>query len=54
LVNTLKQVNPTAFFGVPRVYEKMEDKIKEQAKQASSFKQRICIILYYIKYTKFS
>jgi len=43
LVDTLKQVNPTAFFGVPRVYEKIEDKIRATAKESSSVKQKICI-----------
>jgi len=44
LVDTLKYVNPTAFFGVPRVYEKIEDKIKATVKESSSFKQKICIL----------
>ena len=42
LVDTLKYVNPTTFFAVPRVYEKIEDKIKNQIKEGSSLKQKIC------------
>ena len=44
LVDTLKQVNPTGFFGVPRVYEKIEDKVKAEITKSSSFKQKIRII----------
>lgn len=31
LVETLKWAKPTIFFGVPRIWEKFEDKLKEAA-----------------------
>jgi len=48
IVDTLKAVKPTVFFGVPRVYEKIEDKIRAQIKESSSLKQRICKNFYLI------
>lgn len=41
LLNTLAEVNPTKFFGVPRVYEKIHEKMLDIAKTNSSFKQSI-------------
>ena len=41
LVDTLRHVNPTAFFAVPRIYEKFEDKIKDGLKNSSFIKKRI-------------
>ena len=41
LVDTLKAVKPTVFFGVPRVYEKMEDKIKDVMSQAGFLKKKL-------------
>ena len=35
LGETLKEVRPTCFFGVPRVFEKMADKMQEMGKEAS-------------------
>ena len=31
LINTLREVRPTYFFAVPRVWEKFEEKLKEIA-----------------------
>lgn len=33
LVETLKEVRPTFFFSVPRVWEKIDEKLKEVAAQ---------------------
>lgn len=41
LVNTLKEVRPTRFLGVPRVWEKIEEKMREIAKQNSGVKKMI-------------
>jgi long-chain-fatty-acid--CoA ligase ACSBG len=41
LIETIKHVLPTIFFAVPRVYEKMEDKIRESLTNASFLKKRI-------------
>jgi long-chain-fatty-acid--CoA ligase ACSBG len=38
---TLKQVRPTMFFGVPRVWEKIYDKMQEVAKQNTGIKKSI-------------
>ena len=38
---TLKQVRPTMFFGVPRVWEKIYDKMQEVAKQTTGVKKTI-------------
>lgn len=43
LVETLKEVRPTAFMGVPRVWEKMEEKIKSVGAKSSSLKKRIAV-----------
>jgi long-chain-fatty-acid--CoA ligase ACSBG len=41
LLETLKFVNPTGFFAVPRVYEKFEERIKDVIKSSSYLKRRI-------------
>lgn len=41
LGETLKFVNPTIFFAVPRVYEKFEDKIREGLEKSSYIKKKI-------------
>jgi long-chain-fatty-acid--CoA ligase ACSBG len=41
LGETLKHVNPTIFFAVPRVYEKFEDKIREGMEKSSFIKKKI-------------
>lgn len=46
LGDTLKHVNPTIFFAVPRVYEKFEDKIREGLEKASFIKKKIGKLLY--------
>lgn len=43
LVETLKEVRPTAFMGVPRVWEKMEEKMKSVGAKSSSLKKRIAM-----------
>ncbi|XP_051888967.1 long-chain-fatty-acid--CoA ligase ACSBG2-like [Pristis pectinata] len=41
LVETLKEVHPTAFLGVPRVWEKMEERLKEIGAKSSALKRKI-------------
>ncbi|XP_060088609.1 long-chain-fatty-acid--CoA ligase ACSBG2 [Heteronotia binoei] len=41
LVETLKEVRPTAFMGVPRVWEKMQEKMKAVGAKSSSLKKKI-------------
>nr|XP_020772451.1 long-chain-fatty-acid--CoA ligase ACSBG2 isoform X3 [Odocoileus virginianus texanus] len=41
LVNTLQEVKPTAFLGVPRIWEKMHEKIKETAAKSSSLRRKV-------------
>ena len=41
LTNTLKEVRPTFFFGVPRVWEKIEEKMKQIGRANSALKQMI-------------
>ncbi|KAF7654748.1 hypothetical protein LDENG_00065410 [Lucifuga dentata] len=41
LVNTLKEVRPTAFMGVPRVWEKMQEKMKSAGAKASTLRRKI-------------
>lgn len=42
LLNTLKEVRPTYLFGVPRIWEKMEEGIKQKLKNLTGFKKSIC------------
>lgn len=39
LVNTLKEVRPTFFFGVPRIYEKIQEKMVEIGKSSGGLKR---------------
>nr|XP_023500330.1 long-chain-fatty-acid--CoA ligase ACSBG2 isoform X3 [Equus caballus] len=41
LVSTLQEVKPTTFLGVPRVWEKMQDKIKESGAKSSSLRKKV-------------
>uniref|UniRef100_A0A8C6A0M3 long-chain-fatty-acid--CoA ligase n=1 Tax=Marmota marmota marmota TaxID=9994 RepID=A0A8C6A0M3_MARMA len=40
LVHTLKEIKPTIFLGVPRIWEKMHDTIKENLAKASSLRKK--------------
>ena len=57
LADTLKHVNPTIFFAVPRVYEKFEEKIRSGLNSANFIKKKIGIInfnYYFFIFVKFS
>ena len=41
LTTTLKEVNPTLFFGVPRVYEKIQEKMLEVGRANKGLKKQI-------------
>ncbi|XP_016053395.1 PREDICTED: long-chain-fatty-acid--CoA ligase ACSBG2 [Miniopterus natalensis] len=41
LVSTLQEVKPTAFLGVPRIWEKIQEKIKESSAKSSSLKKKV-------------
>ncbi|XP_022262874.1 long-chain-fatty-acid--CoA ligase ACSBG2 isoform X10 [Canis lupus familiaris] len=41
LINTLLEVKPTAFLGVPRIWEKMQEKIKESGAKCSSLRKKV-------------
>ncbi|XP_025966642.2 long-chain-fatty-acid--CoA ligase ACSBG2 isoform X2 [Dromaius novaehollandiae] len=41
LVDTLREVRPTAFLGVPRVWEKMEEKMKCVGAKSSALKRKV-------------
>ncbi|CAM9570957.1 unnamed protein product, partial [Ectocarpus fasciculatus] len=41
LSDTLKEVRPTVFFGVPRVWEKMEEKLKEVGRSTTGLKKTL-------------
>uniref|UniRef100_A0A0K2TMK5 long-chain-fatty-acid--CoA ligase n=1 Tax=Lepeophtheirus salmonis TaxID=72036 RepID=A0A0K2TMK5_LEPSM len=41
LVDTLKEVRPTMFFGVPRVWEKFQEGIKEQSKNQKKSQMKV-------------
>ncbi|XP_035514167.1 long-chain-fatty-acid--CoA ligase ACSBG2-like [Morone saxatilis] len=41
LVNTLKEARPTCFLGVPRVWEKMQEKMKAVGAKASPMRKRL-------------
>merc|ERR1712226_844530 len=43
LGDTLKEVRPTAFFGVPRVWEKMQEKMVAVGKANSNMKKKIAL-----------
>ncbi|KAJ3600042.1 hypothetical protein NHX12_033994 [Muraenolepis orangiensis] len=43
LVNTLKEVHPTAFMGVPRVWEKMQEKMKSAGAKSSAVKRQVAV-----------
>lgn len=41
LVNTLKEVRPTAFMGVPRVWEKMQEKMRSVGAKSSTVRRKV-------------
>ncbi|XP_033730956.1 long-chain-fatty-acid--CoA ligase ACSBG2-like, partial [Pecten maximus] len=41
LKNTLKEVRPTAFLGVPRVWEKFAEKLQEKSREAKGMKKKL-------------
>ncbi|XP_009915523.1 long-chain-fatty-acid--CoA ligase ACSBG2 isoform X2 [Haliaeetus albicilla] len=41
LVDTLREVRPTAFLGVPRVWEKIEEKMKSVGAKSSAFRKKV-------------
>ncbi|XP_019368910.1 PREDICTED: long-chain-fatty-acid--CoA ligase ACSBG2 isoform X1 [Gavialis gangeticus] len=41
LVDTLREVRPTAFMGVPRVWEKMEEKMKSVGSKSSMLRRKV-------------
>ncbi|XP_030289549.1 long-chain-fatty-acid--CoA ligase ACSBG2 isoform X1 [Sparus aurata] len=41
LVNTLKEARPTAFMGVPRVWEKMQEKMKSVGAKSSTVRRKV-------------
>ncbi|XP_069137108.1 long-chain-fatty-acid--CoA ligase ACSBG2-like isoform X3 [Argopecten irradians] len=41
LKDTLKEVRPTAFLGVPRVWEKFAEKIQEKSREAKGIKKKL-------------
>ncbi|XP_015241709.1 long-chain-fatty-acid--CoA ligase ACSBG2 isoform X2 [Cyprinodon tularosa] len=41
LVNTLKEVRPTAFMGVPRVWEKMQERMKSVGAKSSAVRRKV-------------
>ncbi|KAM8874891.1 long-chain-fatty-acid--CoA ligase ACSBG2 [Spinachia spinachia] len=43
LVNTLKEVHPTAFMGVPRVWEKMQEKMKSVGAKSSTVRRKLAV-----------
>jgi len=43
LVTTLKEVRPTAFMGVPRVWEKMQEKMKSVGAKSSTVRRKLAI-----------
>ncbi|XP_070591698.1 LOW QUALITY PROTEIN: long-chain-fatty-acid--CoA ligase ACSBG2-like [Erythrolamprus reginae] len=43
LVDTLREVRPTAFMGVPRVWEKMQERMKSVGAKSSTLKKKIAL-----------
>ncbi|TNN40386.1 Long-chain-fatty-acid--CoA ligase ACSBG2 [Liparis tanakae] len=43
LVTTLKEVRPTAFMGVPRVWEKMQEKMKSVGAKSSTVRRKLAV-----------
>ncbi|XP_070788026.1 long-chain-fatty-acid--CoA ligase ACSBG2 [Pituophis catenifer annectens] len=43
LVDTLREVRPTAFMGVPRVWEKMQERMKSVGAKSSTLKKKIAV-----------
>lgn len=41
LANTLREIRPTAFMGVPRVWEKMQEKMKSIGAKSSTVRRKV-------------
>ncbi|XP_058514040.1 long-chain-fatty-acid--CoA ligase ACSBG2 isoform X2 [Ochotona princeps] len=41
LIGTLQEVKPTAFLGVPRIWEKMQETIRQSVSKSSSLKKKV-------------
>lgn len=41
LANTLREIHPTAFMGVPRVWEKMQEKMKSIGAKSSTVRRKV-------------
>ena len=46
LFETVKYAKPTLFFAVPRIYEKIEEKLKETFEKSTSMKKNISKYFY--------
>jgi long-chain-fatty-acid--CoA ligase ACSBG len=49
LAETLREVRPTCFFGVPRVWEKIYEKMQAIGKQTTGIKKTIATWLVFFK-----
>jgi long-chain-fatty-acid--CoA ligase ACSBG len=45
LLETIRQVKPSAFFAVPRVFEKFQERIKEVLDKTAGLKKKIGIYI---------
>lgn len=41
LIDTLREVKPTIFLGVPRIWEKMQERINENGTRSSQLKKKV-------------
>lgn len=41
LINTLQETNPTIFLGVPRIWEKLQEKIRDSNAKAPNLRKKV-------------